>query len=46
VACHFYESLPAPPIAAAAGPAEGKFVARLAAFEAAMAARTTLSPST
>ena len=40
VACHFYESLPAPPIAAAAGPAAGKFAERLAAFEAAKAERT------
>ena len=39
VACHFYETLPAPPIAAAAGPAKGKFTDRLAAFEAAKAAR-------
>ena len=28
VACHFYETLPAPPIAAAAGPAKGKFTER------------------
>ncbi len=40
VACHFYETLPAPSIAAAAGPAAGKFVERLAAFEAAKQART------
>jgi oligopeptide/dipeptide ABC transporter ATP-binding protein len=43
VACHFYESLPAPPIAAAAGPAAGpaagKFAERLAAFEKAKASR-------
>jgi oligopeptide/dipeptide ABC transporter ATP-binding protein len=39
VACHFYETLPAPPIAAATGPAAGKFAERLAAFEAAKAAR-------
>ena len=39
VACHFYETLPAPPIAAAAGPAKGKFSDRLAAFEAAKAAK-------
>ena len=39
VACHFYETLPAPSIAAAAGPAEGKFAERLAAFEAAKQAR-------
>jgi oligopeptide transport system ATP-binding protein len=40
VACHFYETIPAPSIAAAAGPAAGKFVERLAAFEAAKQART------
>jgi oligopeptide/dipeptide ABC transporter ATP-binding protein len=39
VACHFYETLPAPAIAAAAGPAQGKFAQRLAAFEAAKQAR-------
>ncbi len=39
VACHFYETLPAPSIAAAAGAAAGKFVERLAAFEAAKQAR-------
>ena len=39
VACHFYETLPAPTIAAAAGPGEGKFAERLAAFEAAKQAR-------
>jgi hypothetical protein len=41
VACHFYETLPPPAIAAAAGPAAGKFAKRLAAFEAAKAARAT-----
>jgi oligopeptide/dipeptide ABC transporter ATP-binding protein len=41
VACHFYETLPAPSIAAAAGTAPGKFVERLAAFEAAKQARST-----
>ena len=41
VACHFYETLPAPTIAAADGPAIGKFAERLAAFEAAKAARVT-----
>jgi hypothetical protein len=39
VACHFYETIPAPSIAAAAGPAIGKFNERLAAFEAAKQAR-------
>jgi oligopeptide/dipeptide ABC transporter ATP-binding protein len=42
VACHFYETLPAPTIAAAAGPGEGKFAERLSAFEAAKAARATV----
>jgi oligopeptide/dipeptide ABC transporter ATP-binding protein len=42
VACHFYETLPAPSIAAAAGPAAGKFTERLAAFEAAKAARAAV----
>jgi len=42
VACHFYETLPVPSIAAAAGPAAGKFTERLAAFEAAKAARAAL----
>jgi oligopeptide transport system ATP-binding protein len=41
VACHFYETLPAPAIAAAAKPAEGKFAERLAAFEAAKQARAS-----
>ncbi|MBV8410304.1 MAG: dipeptide ABC transporter ATP-binding protein [Alphaproteobacteria bacterium] len=41
VACHLYETLPAPAIAAAAGPTAGKFAERLAAFEAAKAARAT-----
>jgi oligopeptide/dipeptide ABC transporter ATP-binding protein len=41
VACHFYETLPAPPIAAAAGPPAGKFTERLAAFEAAKVARNS-----
>src|SRR5882724_8213301 len=40
VACHFYETLPAPTIAAIAGPGEGKFAERLAAFEAAKQARS------
>ena len=35
VACHLFESLPKPAIAAQAGPANGKFAERLAAFEAA-----------
>ena len=35
VACHFFETLPAPTILARAGLANGKFAARLAAFEAA-----------
>jgi oligopeptide/dipeptide ABC transporter ATP-binding protein len=39
VACHFYDTMPAPVIAAAAGPAGGKFAERLAAFEAAKAER-------
>jgi peptide/nickel transport system ATP-binding protein len=42
VACHFYETLPAPSIAAAAGPAAGKFAQRLAAFEAAKQARIAI----
>jgi oligopeptide transport system ATP-binding protein len=42
VACHFYETLPAPSIAAAAGPPEGKFAQRLAAFEAAKQARLAI----
>jgi oligopeptide/dipeptide ABC transporter ATP-binding protein len=42
VACHFYETLPVPSIAAAAGAAPGKFVERLAAFEAAKQARLAL----
>jgi len=37
VACHFFETLPMPRIAAQAGPAQGKFVERLAAFERAKA---------
>jgi len=40
VACHFYETLPAPSIAAAAGAAPGKFIERLGAFEAAKQARS------
>jgi oligopeptide transport system ATP-binding protein len=35
VACHFFETLPKPEIAAKARPIEGKFAERLAAFEAA-----------
>ena len=41
VACHFFETLPAPTIAAADGPAIGKFAERLAAFEAAKQARAS-----
>ena len=41
VACHFYQTIPAPLIAAADGPAAGKFAERLAAFEAAKAARAS-----
>jgi oligopeptide/dipeptide ABC transporter ATP-binding protein len=37
VACHFFETLPMPAIAARAGPAKGKFAERLAAFERAKA---------
>jgi oligopeptide/dipeptide ABC transporter ATP-binding protein len=37
VACHFFESLPMPAIAAQAGPAKGKFAERLAAFDRAKA---------
>src|SRR5262245_5452127 len=40
VACHFFETLPAPTILARAGLANGKFAERLAAFEAAKQART------
>ena len=39
VACHFYETIAKPAIAAAAGPSLGKFPERLAAFEAAKAAK-------
>jgi len=39
VACHFFERLPLPAIAAQAGPIEGKFAERLAAFEQAKARR-------
>jgi oligopeptide/dipeptide ABC transporter ATP-binding protein len=39
VACHFFETLPAPIIAARAGAASGKFAERLAAFEAAKQTR-------
>ena len=42
VACHFYETIPKPEIAAAAGLANGKFTERLAAFEAAKAARASI----
>ncbi len=42
VACHFYETISAPTIAAADGPAAGKFAERLAAFEAAKQARTLI----
>jgi oligopeptide transport system ATP-binding protein len=37
VACHFFETLPMPAIAAQGGPVQGKFVERLAAFERAKA---------
>jgi oligopeptide transport system ATP-binding protein len=37
VACHFFERLPMPVIAAQAGPPKGKFAERLAAFERAKA---------
>jgi oligopeptide transport system ATP-binding protein len=40
VACHFFETLPVPTILARSGMANGKFAARLAAFEAAKQART------
>ena len=41
VACHFYESLPRPAVVAAARPGGGgNFAVRLAAFEAAMRARS------
>jgi oligopeptide/dipeptide ABC transporter ATP-binding protein len=43
VACHFFEKLPMPAIAAQAGPAKGKFAERLAAFERAKAQRSTLA---
>ena len=39
VACHFFETLPAPTILARAGMANGKFAERLAAFEAAKHAK-------
>jgi oligopeptide transport system ATP-binding protein len=39
VACHFFETIPKPAIATAADTANGKFVERLAAFEAAKAKR-------
>ena len=42
VACHFFETLPAPTILARAGLAKGKFAERLAAFEA---AKQGLKPS-
>ena len=41
VACHFFETLPAPIIVARAGAAKGKFAERLAAFEAAKQTRTS-----
>ena len=41
VACHFFETLPAPTIVARAGAANSKFAERLAAFEAAKQARTS-----
>ncbi len=37
VACHFFETLPVPKIAAQSGPPSGKFAERLAAFERAKA---------
>ena len=40
VACHFFERLPLPAIAAQAGPIKGKFAERLAAFEQAKARRS------
>jgi oligopeptide transport system ATP-binding protein len=39
VACHFYETIPKPMVATIADTANSKFVERLAAFEAAKAAR-------
>jgi oligopeptide transport system ATP-binding protein len=39
VACHFYETLPAPAIAAETGVVPGKFAERLATFEAVKSAR-------
>jgi oligopeptide transport system ATP-binding protein len=42
VACHFYETILAPVIAAADGPAAGKFAEHLAAFEAAKLARDSI----
>ncbi len=39
VACHFYETIPKPALATTAETANGKFVERLAAFEAAKAKR-------
>jgi oligopeptide transport system ATP-binding protein len=41
VACHFFETLPKPAIAAQSRPIEGKFAERLAAFETAMRGRAT-----
>ncbi|TAJ81956.1 ABC transporter ATP-binding protein [Reyranella sp.] len=41
VACHFYETIPKPMVAATADIANSKFVERLAAFEAAKAGRAT-----
>ena len=41
LACHFFETLPAPTIVARAGVANGKFAERLAAFEAAKQTRTS-----
>ena len=41
LACHFFETLPAPAIVAPAGAANGKFAERLAAFEAAKQTRTS-----
>ena len=39
VACHFFETIPTPPVVAHTGTANGKFAERLAAFEAAKQAR-------
>ena len=46
VACHFFETLPKPAIAAKARPIEGKFAERLAAFETAKSGRAALQRPT